>query len=88
MIPTNSVDHSRFPVKTWHASRTLNGPDELRGAVPARTPCMPVHASFTLTTPTPAQQIFCSARPLGCVSAAQCRSERSTALLLLALEDS
>jgi hypothetical protein len=36
----------------------------------------------------PAQQIFCSARPLGCVSAAQCRSERSTALLLLALEDS
>ena len=86
MIHTNSVDHSRFPGKTWHASRTLNGPDELRGAVPARTPCMPVHASFTLTTPTSAQQILCSARPLGCVSAAQCRSERPTALLLLAPE--
>jgi hypothetical protein len=41
MIPTNSVDHSRFPGKTWHASRTLNGPDERRGAVPACTPGMP-----------------------------------------------
>ena len=54
----------------------LTSPDERRGAFPVRTLCMPVHASFTLTTTKPAQQIFCSARPLGCVSAAQCRSER------------
>ena len=52
----------------------------------ARSAC-PVHPSFTLTTTTPAQQIFCSARPLGCVSATQCRSEPPTALLLLAPED-
>ena len=52
----------------------------------ARSAC-PVNPSFTLNTTTPAQQIFCSARPLGCVSATQCRSERPTALLLLAPED-
>ena len=82
MIPTNSVDHSRFPGKTWHASLTSSAALS-RHARPAG----PVHASFSLNTTTPAQQIFCSARPLGCVSAAQCRSERSTALLLLAHED-
>ena len=52
----------------------------------ARSAC-PVNPSFTLNTTTPAQRIFCSARPLGCVSATQCRSERPTALLLLAPED-
>ena len=79
MIPANSVDHSRFPGMAWYASRTLYGPGEGGGAVPA-------HASFTLNTTTP-EKSFCSARPLGCVSTAQCRSERSTALLLLAPED-
>lgn len=92
MIPTNSVDHSRFPGKTWHSSRTLNGPDELlRGAVPARTPCMPgtrlIHTDHTHTCAADLLLCFCSARPLGCVSAAQCRSERPTALLFFAPED-
>ena len=36
MIPANSVDHSRFPGMAWYASRTLYGPDERGGAIPAR----------------------------------------------------
>jgi hypothetical protein len=73
MIPTNSVDQSRFPGKIWHASHTLNGPDEQRGAVPARTPCMRystcLHTDH-LTCSADLLLCFCSARPLGCVSAA------------------
>jgi hypothetical protein len=82
MIPTNSVDHSRSP--------------ERRGMRPAH--CMALtsssaalsrqHALHAHTCAADLLLCFCSARPLGCVSAAQCRSERPTALLLLALEDS
>jgi len=70
MIPTNSVDHSRFPGNDGTRPHT-DGPDELRGAVPARTPCMPgtrlIHTDHIVA---PAQQIFCSASTLPARSAA------------------
>ena len=47
-----------------------------------------LQASFPLgTQPNLRQYTNASSRPLGCVSAAQCRSERSNTLLLLAPED-
>ena len=79
--------------KTWHASRTLYGPDERRGARSrcARSAC-PVHPSFTLTT-TWHLRSRSSALLLLCPPA-RLRERRSvperapnTALLLLAPED-
>ena len=72
----------------WHGMPPAHCMALTSEAAPSRRACSecPVHASFTLNTTTP-EKSFCSARPLGCVSTAQCRSERSTALLLLAPED-
>ena len=72
----------------WHGMPPAHCMALTSEAMPSRRACFecPLHASFTLNTTTP-KKSFCSARPLGCVSIAQCRSERPTTLLLLAPED-
>jgi hypothetical protein len=95
MNSTLTVDTIEQQVQgmTWHASRTLYGPDERRGARSrcARSAC-PVHPSFTLTT-TWHLRSRSSALLLLCPPA-RLRERRSvperapnTALLLLAPED-